>query len=379
MNKKIDILKPECVEAIFEIAEDEKVVNLRKNGYGHVNSTFHVEVKTPEGEQVERYILQRINTYAFKNPDELMENIVNVTRFIGKTAKEAGKDPARETMSVIPTRHGEYYYETEDGDCWRLYTSIPCTYCLNQVKHPEQFYESAKAFGHFQFLLDKFDVSTLHETIEDFHDTRKRYKDLEAAYAEDKLGRAKEVRAEIEFFRARKADYAYLMERAEAGILPLRVTHNDTKLNNVLFDKCDDTAVTVIDLDTVMPGLAVNDFGDSIRFGANTNSEDEKDLSKVHLDLELFDAYTRGYFETAGAILTEAEKDDLVAASRIITLECGMRFLTDYLKGDIYFNIDYPEQNLDRTRTQLKLVEEMEAYKEEMEAIVNKYRHIYFS
>ena len=365
-------LSKEVISNAFPIDSDS-IIAVKPNTIGLVNSTFHI-ILHEDDKNIDKYILQRINTYAFKNPDQLMENIVNVTNFIGKKAISEGKDPNRETMKVLSTRNGENYYTAEDGSCWRIYSTIENTYCLSQVENPQQFYESARAFGNFQYLLSDFDASTLHETIEKFHDTRVRYENFEKALAADEHDRAKDVSDEISFVKAHKEDCSYLMDRQEAGILPLRVTHNDTKLNNVLFDSKTDEAITVIDLDTVMPGLSVNDFGDSIRFGANTASEDEKDLNKVNLDLVLFESYTKGFIETCGETLTDAEIDDLYWGAKMMTLECGIRFLTDYLDGDKYFSLDYPEQNLDRARTQFKLVREIENNEEAIRAIIDKYR-----
>lgn len=373
MSKQKIALTPEKIGLAFPI-KPEDIVNIRPNGVGNVNSTFHLEVKTGPNTSKEKYILQKINTFAFKNPKELMENILNVTSFVTEKTIEHGGDPNKESMQVILTNDGETYFTDAEGSAWRVYTEVEDTYCISQVERPEQFYESARAFGHFQFLLNEFDASILHETIPNFHNTPVRYQDLENAIKNDKAGRLKDVQAEVKFIRDHSADISYLQDRQDAGILPLRVTHNDTKLNNVLFDKQTDKALAVIDLDTVMPGLSAHDFGDAIRFGANEANEDETDLSKVKLNLELFEAYTRGYFEECGDILSEAEKDDLVWGSKIITLELAMRFLTDYLEGDPYFNIDYADHNLDRTRTQLELVKEMEKNWDDMIAIIKKYR-----
>lgn len=370
VKEALDIAK---ICEVFPIVE-ENVVGIRPNNIGNVNSTFHVEIKEEDGSIHDKYILQKINTYAFKNPDQLMENIVNVTNYIGDQASANGQDPTRETMKVIFTRDGDTYFTHENGTCWRMYTEVEDTYCLNQVENPDQFYKSAKAFGKFQNHLNDFDATSLHETIEKFHDTRDRYAQFEDALEKDPAGRADSVRDEIDFIIAHKEETAYLMDRLEEGILPLRVTHNDTKLNNVLFDNVSDEAIAVIDLDTVMPGLSVHDFGDAVRFGANEAAEDEKDLSKVSLNLELFEAYTKGYFETCGDILTEEEKDDLVWGLKIITLELAIRFLTDYLLGDVYFNTSYEGHNLDRARTQIKLVEDIENKWSELTEIINKYR-----
>ena len=232
---------------------------------------------------------------------------------------------------------------------------------------------AARAFGRFQYMLRDYPAQTLHEAIVNFHNTEDRFAKFEAALAADKMGRAKEVEAEVKFAMDRKADCSVALQALRDGKLPLRVTHNDTKLNNVLFDRTTGEGICVIDLDTTMPGLSINDFGDSIRFGANHSKEDEKDLSKVNFDIELYEAYTRGFLEGAKGGLTAAELEYLPWGAKLMTLECGIRFLTDYLDGDHYFRIHYPEQNLDRCRTQFKLVADMEQQFDAMAAVVAKY------
>lgn len=348
------------------------LVGAVRYGQGHINDTFCVYTQSAEGD-CKRYIIQRINTDTFKDPDGLMENIVAVTDFLREASKKSGGDPERDTMTVLRTNEGRHYYRDSSGGCWRVYPFVEDTVCLQQVEKPEQFYESARAFGNFQRLLDDFDASVLHETIEKFHDTRDRYRLFEEAVARDKAGRAESVKEEIQFVRDRKDQAGYLMDKLDRGLLPLRVTHNDTKLNNVLLDKETGEGVCVIDLDTVMPGLSLHDFGDSIRFGANSNAEDEPDLSKVNFSPELFEIYTKGFLETAGAILSDEEKKDLPWGAKLMTFECGMRFLTDYLDGDLYFRTHREGQNLDRCRTQFKLVKDMEDQWEQMEAIVARY------
>lgn len=351
-----------------------KIVGAVRYGNGHVNDTFCLYTQLESG-QPERYILQRINTQTFRNPDGLMENIFEVTEFIANEATRNGEDPLRSTMKVYRTRDGAAYYRDPSNECWRLYLFVKDSYFLERAENSEQFYESARAFGNFQRQLANFDASKLHETIPFFHDSRKRYENLEKAILEDKLDRVKTVEDEIKFVRDRQDKMGYLMDKLDAGELPLRVTHNDTKLNNVLFDKFSDKAIVVIDLDTVMPGLALHDFGDSIRFGASTALEDEQDLSKVSMSLELFEAYTKGFMETAGQALTEVEVENLPWGAYLMTLECGVRFLTDYLEGDHYFRIHRDGHNLDRTRTQFKLVADYENKWEAMQAIVAKYKN----
>ena len=349
-----------------------QIVGAVRYGKGHINDTFCVYTQNEEGDCV-RFILQRINTDTFTDPDGLMENIVGVTDYLRAIIGKNGGDTARETMTVLRTKEGKYYYRDSRGGCWRVYPFIEGTVCLQSVQEPAQFYESAKAFGRFQRLLAGYDASTLHETIAKFHDTRSRFANFEKALAADAAHRARDVQPEIDFVLAHKADCAVLMDQLEAGKLPLRVTHNDTKLNNILMDKATGTGICVIDLDTVMPGLALNDYGDSIRFGANHSAEDERDLAKVNFDLELFEIYTKGFMEAAGDALTDAEKENLPWGAKLMTLECGIRFLTDYLEGDHYFKVHREGQNLDRCRAQFKLVRDMEEHWDEMRAIVAKY------
>ena len=320
-----------------------------------------------------KVILQRMNNEVFEKPVELMENIINVTSYLKERIEENGGDPERETLNVIPAKDGKPYYRDEDGNYWRSYKFITGATSYDKVEKPADFYQSAVAFGNFQRLLAGYDASTLHETIAKFHDTRNRFANFKKALEADACGRAKDVQPEIDFVLAREKDCAVLMDQLEAGKLPLRVTHNDTKLNNILMDKKTGTGICVIDLDTVMPGLALNDFGDSIRFGANHCAEDEKDLSKVNFDLDLFEIYTKGFLEAAGDALTAAEKENLPWGAKLMTLECGIRFLTDYLEGDHYFRVHREGQNLDRCRTQFKLVSDMEANWDKMSAIVAKY------
>lgn len=349
-----------------------QIVGAVRYGKGHINDTFCVYTQDEAGDCV-RFILQRINTNTFTDPDGLMENIVGVTDYLRGIIEKNGGDIARETITVQRTKEGKYYYRDSQGGCWRVYPFVEGTVCLQAVEDPEQFYQSAVAFGNFQRLLAGYDASTLHETIAKFHDTRNRFVNFKKALEADVCGRAKDVQPEIDFVLAREKDCAVLMDQLEAGKLPLRVTHNDTKLNNILMDKKTGTGICVIDLDTVMPGLALNDFGDSIRFGANHCAEDEKDLSKVNFDLDLFEIYTKGFLEAAGDALTTAEKENLPWGAKLMTLECGIRFLTDYLEGDHYFRVHRKGQNLDRCRTQFKLVSDMEANWDKMSAISLQY------
>ena len=350
-----------------------QLVGAVRYGSGHINDTFVVHTQ-PGEDPCRRFILQRISSAAFKHPDEVMANIVGVTSFLGEKIKEAGGNPARETMSVWATKSGENFYTDSEGGAWRVYPFVEDTICLQKAETPELFAASARAFGKFQRMLKDYPADTLYETIPKFHDTEDRLAKLKAAVAADVMGRVKEVGPELKFVQEREADCSVALSALRDGRLPLRVTHNDTKLNNILIDRESGEGICVIDLDTVMPGLAINDFGDSIRFGANHSAEDERDLTKVNFDLELFDVYAAGFLEGAGGALTETELDYLPWGARLMTLECGIRFLTDYLEGDHYFRIHREGQNLDRCRTQFKLVSDMEAAWDDMKAVVDKYR-----
>ena len=340
-------------------------------GQGHINDTFCVICQPQEGDAV-RYILQGLSLAAFPHPDELMENFIGITSYLREKVIAAGGDPLRETLSLVKTRDGKDYYTDSTGKVWRLTPFIENTDCF-QSATPELFEASARAFGNFQYMLQGYPAETLHEAIVNFHNTEDRFAKFEAALAADKLGRAKDIAAEIQFVLDRKADCSVALQALRDGRLPLRVTHNDTKLNNILIDRATGEGICVIDLDTTMPGLSINDFGYSIRFGANHSKEDEKDLSKVNFDIELYEAYTRGFLEGAKGSLTAAELEYLPWGARLMTLECGIRFLTDYLDGDNYFRIHYADQNLDRCRTQFKLVRDMEEQFTEMAAVVAKY------
>ena len=294
-----------------------------------------------------------------------MENILAVTSFLRAKIVAAGGDPMRETLTVVPTTDNHSYYRTPDGDCYRVYLFIENAVSIDSAPSPEVFAESARAFGHFQYTLRDFPAQTLQETIVDFHNTPVRYEQLRAAISADPLGRAASVLPEINFILEREQRAGMLQHMRDTGELPVRVTHNDTKINNVLLDADTRRALCVIDLDTVMPGLSAYDFGDAIRFGASTAAEDEQELERVRLDLNLCRVFTRGFAEACPS-LTERERDVLPLGAFVMTLECGMRFLTDYINGDKYFSIDRESHNLDRARTQLKLIREMESHWDEL-------------
>lgn len=345
---------------------------VRIYGNGHINDTFLLTFDLPEGNY--RAILQRMNRSVFKEPGKLMENIEGVTAHLRKKIIAEGGNPDRETLNVISTVSDRYYYEDSKGDFWRAYQFIEGATSYEQVKSKEDFYNSAFAFGRFQYLLSDYPAESLHETIKGFHDTEARLATFKEAVRQDLCKRAFDIQEEIAFVLERQELANVFASMLKAGELPLRVTHNDTKLNNIMIDDITRKGICVIDLDTVMAGLAMNDFGDAIRFGANTAAEDERDLSKVSLDTELFEVYVRGYIEGCGGKLTDREISLLPMGAKVMTYECGMRFLTDYLQGDSYFKIHRPHHNLDRSRTQFALLKDMEDKWECLGKIVDKYR-----
>ncbi len=360
-----------ALEAVRHFEFSGILTNLYPFGNGHINDTYLAEFDIFGMGQV-KVIIQRMNRNVFKNPEELMENIGNVTAFLKKKIEKNGGDPSRETLNIILSVYGKPFYVDSQGEYWRAYKFITGASCYDLPENTRQFYESAYAFGHFQQLLSDYPAETLYETIPGFHDTRKRYEAFEQAVKEDVLGRAANVQHEIAFIRERKEMAGEFMNCLEKGELSLRVTHNDTKLNNVMIDDCTQKGICVIDLDTVMPGLVMNDFGDSIRFGASTAVEDETDLDLVSCSIELFETYTKGFLKGCGNSLTPLEISLLPMGAKMMTYECAMRFLTDYLQGDVYFKIARENHNLDRCRTQLKLISDMEAKWDQMQEIVQK-------
>ena len=341
-------------------------------GSGHINDTYRLTYETPQG--TKRYILQRMSKSIFKKPVELMENVSGVTAWLRKKIIENGGDPERETLTLVKSNDGLPYFVDSTGEYWRVYLFIEGATCYDAVKDDNDFYQSAVAFGHFQRLLADYPAETLHETIKDFHNTPDRLEKFKKAVAEDICGRAASVQKEIDFILEREELTHALYDLQLDGRLPLRVTHNDTKLNNIMIDDETGKAICVIVLATVMPGLTANDFGDSIRFGASTALEDEQDLSKVSCDLHLFDVYARGFIEGCGGALTDLEIDMLPMGAILITFENGIRFLTDHLEGDHYFHIHREGHNLDRCRTQLTLVKDMQEKLPQMNAIIQKYK-----
>lgn len=371
-----NLVHGEIDEVVAQFQTEGKAVEKMPYGNGHINDTFLVVCETAEGKG-KRYILQKMNHSIFKAPEQLMENVVNVTGYLRKVIVSQGGDPERETLNVVKTGNGSSFYVDQKGDYWRMFLFVEGTVCLEMVESEKDFYDSGVAFGNFQKMLADYPAKTLHETIPNFHNTPSRFKDFQKAVQEDKMGRAVLAKEEIAFALERESDTRVLTDLLQTGELPLRVTHNDTKLNNILFDADTKKAICIIDLDTVMPGLSHYDFGDSIRFGASTGAEDEKDLSKVELDLTLFEAFTKGYLEGCGGSLTEKEIEMLPMGAKLMTYECGIRFLADFLVGDVYFKIHRDGHNLDRARTQFKLVKDMEDKRADMVAIVEKYKNMY--
>ena len=335
-------------------------------GSGHINETYYI----PASPQL---ILQKINTSIFKRPDQVMQNIVAVTEHLRKKIIANGGDPMRETLTVIPTKDGKSFYEDENGNAYRMYYFITDAKSFDRAENPEMFAASASAFGKFQCMLADFPAHTLFETIPHFHDTGDRLRQFREALEKNASGRAASVSEEIEFVLSRAHYTTMITDAIAAGTVPLRVTHNDTKLNNVMLNETTYEPVCVIDLDTVMPGSLLYDYGDSLRFGASTGAEDETDLSKIEFDLTYFEAYTKAFMAELGDSLTAKERELLPLSALLMTLECGMRFLADHINGDTYFRIHRENHNLDRCRTQFKLVADMEKKMEQMAAIVAKY------
>lgn len=338
---------------------DGQMVRCEEFGHGHINTTY--KITTDAGRE---YVLQRINQYVFHDPVRLMANASAVTDFL----RQRVLDP-RLALHFLPTAEGLFYYRDPQGEYWRMYDFVG-GFCLDAPESPEDFYQSALAFGRFQQLLSDFPADTLFETIPEFHNTANRYAQLRQAMERDAMGRLATVEQEIAFLMAREEAATTLQRMKEEKKLPLRVTHNDTKLNNVLLDRATRKSLCVLDLDTVMPGLSVHDFGDAIRFGAATAPEDEPDPSKMKLDLEMFRAYTRGYLEAARG-LEPLEIEMLPMGAYVMTMEVAVRFLTDYLDGDRYFRVAYPTHNLIRARSQMALAKDMEAKWNEMKRIIS--------
>ena len=358
-------------EVAAQFAIEGKLKEKSPYGNGHINDTFLLIFELSDCSQ-KRYILQRMNHSIFKNPQQLMENVVNVTEYLRKIISSQGGDPERETLNVVKTRKGDNYYVDDTQNYWRVFLFIENTICMEQVESSKDFYDSAVAFGHFQKMLAEYPAEKLYETIPNFHNTPIRVRNFLEALSKDVVSRAKECEKEIQFVLERKDTLNLVVEGLQDGSIPLRVTHNDTKLNNILMDADTLKARAVIDLDTIMPGSMLYDFGDSIRFGASTAAEDEKNLELVHFDRSLFEAYTRGYYTAVADSITPKEVELLPYSAYLLTMECGIRFLTDYLMGDVYFATKYKEHNLIRCRTQFKLALEIYEVLDELKCLVKR-------
>lgn len=356
---------------IARFAFEGELLDAQPYGQGHINGTYAVRFRQAGG-GVRRYILQRINRRVFRQPERLMHNIALVTGHLRRKIIAAGGDPERETLNLVPTVEGEIFCRDAGGDYWRAYLFIEGAHTYQVVERPEHFFEAGRAVGEFQRRIGDLPAAQLYETIPDFHHTPKRFADFVRSVERDAVNRAQAVRDEIEFVERRADRLGVLVDLLERGELPQRITHNDTKFNNVMIDDATGRGLCLIDLDTVMPGLSLYDFGDAIRYGANPAAEDERDLSLVDLDLDLYARFTRGYLQAAGDLLTPDEIAHLPFAAWLMTLECGLRFLADYLDGDVYFETHRPGHNLDRCRTQFKMVQAMEEKFEQMSRIVEE-------
>lgn len=332
-------------------------------GDGHINDTYLTD--SP------KCILQKMNTSVFKNPEELMENICAVTEHLKKKIIQNGGNPARETLTLIKTRDGKNFHRCGD-ECYRMYFFIDGARTYNNAQNPKQLYNAAKAFGRFQNMMADFPAESLHETIKNFHCTPDRLNQLREAVERDRAGRAAGVKNEIDFAFARAADAPVITDAIKSGKIPVRVTHNDTKLNNVMLDEKTGEGICVIDLDTVMPGSMLYDFGDALRFAGSSGTEDETDLSKIWFDLDYFEAFAKGFLEELSDTVTKEEKILLPFSVKLMTYECGMRFLADYINGDTYFKVSRDGQNLDRARTQFKLVSDIENKMDMMKKIIEE-------
>lgn len=353
------------MQRVLEMYEfGRRAVRMVPFGNGHINKTYLIVTNNNE-----RYILQKINTTVFKKPREVMNNIELVTNYIREIVKQQNDDPTRAALEIIPAVNLKSYVHIDDM-YWRCYRFVSGAKTYEKVENPSLFYEVGKAIGIFQKQLMNFPIEKLAITIPNFHNTPARFLRFKEIVNEDPVSRGIEVFNEIMFLYSREEDMNNITKYLETGEILTRVTHNDTKLNNVMIDEATEKAICVVDLDTVMPGSVLYDFGDAIRVGASTAVEDEKDLSKVSLDKVLFEAFSRGFLEKTHDILTKIEIENLVESARIITLECGMRFLTDFIEGDVYFSINYPTHNLDRAKAQFKLVEEIEYHYDELNQII---------
>jgi len=361
-------MKENLREIASNFALEGPIAAIDSLGEGFINDTFIVRTEADAPD----YILQRKNKAVFPDVPAMMDNIRRVTEHIRRGVIAAGGDPRREVMTVVPAKDGHLYHVDAEGEYWAATVFIDDTVAYNKADSPELARKGGEGIGKFQSQLDDF-TEPLAETIKGFHNIRHRFGQWDAALARDAAGRKMHLAGEIGWIESRRAEMLSFWSKVEDGTIPTRVTHNDTKMSNVLIDNATGDAVCVIDLDTVMPGLAAFDFGDSIRAGASTGAEDETDLTKVHFSVPLFKAYTEGFLGEAGKALTETEIRTLPDGAKLMTFEVGIRFLADYLNGDVYFKTKYPQHNLDRARNQFHLVAEMEAKRDETQAVVDAY------
>lgn len=359
-----------AITAQFDLGGEVREIS--PHGSGYINDTFASTVQTADGPR--RFIHQRVNHNVFKEPEKVIENIERVTVHLRGKILAAGGDPLRETLNLVPARDGKSFYRDESGNYWRTFLFIEGARTYDVVDNPDQLYTASKAFGKFQKMVSDLPGPRLHETIVAFHDTRQRYRQFVEALEADRVNLAGSATEEVDFILARASDAPVLAELLDRGELPERIVHNDTKFNNVMIDDATGQAVCVVDLDTVMPGLAMYDFADSVRTGACPAAEDERDLSRVRMDMERFDRLAAGYLSEVRDFLSPAEIDRLAFAARLLTFEQAMRFLADYIAGDVYYKVHRPGHNLDRARTQIRLVEDMERKAEQMADAVARYR-----
>ncbi len=346
-----------------------KYISAEELTSGNINSTYLLTYEQADNSN-KHYVLQKINTVAFKNPHELMTNIQLVVNHITAAMARSKVDCERKTLEFVCSKQGSYIYHDENNQYWRSYVFIDNACAYDSIENPQHFYEAGRGFGEFQKYLFDFPAEKLTATIPDFHNTTKRFYAFVAAVADDKAGRVASLEKEIDFFFDRRKMMNKIIALTEAGVLSERVTHNDTKLNNVLIDNTTGKALCVIDLDTVMPGSILYDYGDAIRYGASTAAEDETDLSKIGVDMNLFRLFTDGFVSEINHTITEEEIKNLPLGVLVITCELAMRFLTDYINGDEYFKVKYPEHNLVRAHAQMKLLEEFEKHYDEMQTYV---------
>ena len=357
-----------CIAEHFSIRGNITSIEFINKGY--INCTYKVETLS-ENNHVHQYILQKINTNVFPDVDALMNNFKLTTEHLRMNMQMPGVHSRGSVQMLRLTKDGELYLKDDSG-AWRMMTYFDHVYSLDIPDSPDVFYHAGVSFGRFIKALQAADVGKFKEVIPNFHNTASRYRDLESAISLDPVGRVADVAEEIAFIRARADMFGKIAEALESGKIPTRICHNDCNLNNILFDEKTHLPVAIIDLDTVMPSSPLYDFGDSMRIGTNTAKDDEKDLDKVSCDLHLYERYAKGYLEACGDVLTKEELELLPYAALIITSEDGIRFLMDYINGDTYYKISYPEQNLDRSRTQLKLLADMEKKLPDIKRILQK-------